>query len=395
MTEALQLYHQGVHLILALRGQGTYGTVTRTENSLLKDTIIPIFARIGAVTLSSQVSVSSLLGKTEREFGQGFSSLRSAREAIVVLAIEIPLFELDCEEYLLRSHACQISEEMITRRESLSKRLQSWHSDFTRLTDSHNTAQESLALRASTGALLLSYYEMLSVILGVCVSPLRITTDAYTSNFQNIVQQSHISLTASARCDGTQPPFTFELSVGLPLWFTCVRCRHPTIRRRALSLLTRTHHIEGLYRRDYGTTMCEKIISLEEMSEATISAPPSKGNSASREAKDAYIHQHHYRNICGSSNSFSIYSNNGASPCLPSIEEEFSTLEAILVPAEARIKPLGIFRPQDGYPPEITANDIAKLNRSPDQTFLYYSRNEYNQGHNTWRTLYGCVPIDL
>ncbi|GAD93708.1 hypothetical protein NFIA_013090 [Paecilomyces variotii No. 5] len=395
MSAALQLYRQGVRLIHVLQAQDACKAMTRTEASLLKDTIIPIFIRIGAVTLSSQESINSLLGKTEREFGERFTSLKSAREAIVILAIEIPLFELDCEEYLLQSHASQISEEMLTRRESLSKKLQNWYTTFTGLIDSLQTRHELLALRLNTASVLFSYYEMLSVILGVCTSPLRMTTDAYTSNFQNIVQHSHMSLTASARCDGTQPPFTFELSVGLPLWFTCVRCRHRTIRRRALSLLSRAHQIEGLYQRDYGTTMCERIMMLEEMSARPSSAAQSIADSMSRRAEYAYIHQYRHGDICAPSSPFSVDSALSASPSLAFAEKQFSTLEAEFIPAEARIKPLGIFRPRDGYPPEMTIDDITKLSRSPDQTFLYYSRNAYVQDHNTWQTIYAYVSIEL
>ncbi|GFF47939.1 hypothetical protein IFM61606_04549 [Aspergillus udagawae] len=221
--------------------------------------------------------------------------------------------------------------------------------------------------QVSTGALLLAYHEMLFVMLGVCRSPSRITTDDYLQNFQTIIEQSSIALSGSARHDGTQPPFTFELSVGLPLWFTCVRCREPTIRRTALALLRQSHQVEGLYKRNLGATMGERIMTLEEMYGTAISAGQSP---------------------------FSMDFDLGASP-YPTLTEMETKTPAVLVPDEARIKPLGIFRPRDGYPPETTEKDMAKLSRSRDQTFLHFSRNEHDPSNNRWQTIYGYAPIDF
>ncbi|GIC91866.1 uncharacterized protein Aud_008320 [Aspergillus udagawae] len=358
MEEALRLYSQGVQLILACR------TMTATKTSILRDTIIPIFVRLGAVTLSAGALVSSLLQETDLASTHEFVSLKSAREAIVILAIEIPLFESACEEYLIKSHACCISREMMDQRRTLSVRLRSWYTAFTNSMKSRCTKDPA---QASTGALLLAYHEMLFVMLGVCRSPSRITTDDYLQNFQTIIEQSSIALSGSARHDGTQPPFTFELSVGLPLWFTCVRCREPTIRRTALALLRQSHQVEGLYKRDLGATMGERIMTLEEMYGTAISAGQSP---------------------------FSMDFDLGASP-YPTLTEMETKTPAVLVPGEARIKPLGIFRPQDGYPPETTEKDMAKLSRSRDQTFLHFSRNEHDPSNNMWQTIYGYAPIDF
>ncbi|KAF7161602.1 hypothetical protein CNMCM5623_007137 [Aspergillus felis] len=358
MEEALHLYGQGVQLILACR------TMTATKTSVLKDTVIPIFVRLGAVTLSVGDLAENLLQVIDLASTHEFVSLKSAREAIVILAIEIPLFESACEEYLINSHACCISQEMMDQRRTLAARLRSWHTAFTNLMKSRCTKDPT---RVSTGALLLSYHEMLSVMLGVCVSPVRITTDDYLQNFRTIVEQSSIALSGSALHDGTQPPFTFELSVGLPLWFTCVRCREPTIRRTALALLRQAHQVVGLYKREIGVTMGERIMTLEEMYGTAISAGQSP---------------------------FSMDFDLGASP-YPTLTEMETRTPAVLIPGEARIKPLGVFRPRDGYPPGTTEEDMAKLSRSPDQTFLHFSRNERDPSNNMWQTIYGYVPIDF
>ncbi|RHZ64298.1 uncharacterized protein CDV56_108497 [Aspergillus thermomutatus] len=387
MEEAIHLYGQGVHLILALRSQNACKAMTATKTSLLKDTIIPIFVRLGAVTLNSGALVSALLRETGPVVTQEFVSLKSAREAIVILLIEISLFELACEEYLIKSHAGYISQEMMNQRRTLSARLRGWHTAFTNLMGSLCTKDP---VQVSTGALLLSYHEMLFIILGVCISPARITTDAYIHNFQTIAEQSRIALSGSARHDGTQPPFTFELSVGLPIWFTCVRCREPTIRRTALALLRQAHQVEGLQKREHGVTMSERIMMFEEIYGMAMTT-----DFTTAEAKNASIkYQSYCQGISDPSSPFGMDFKLGASPD-SALAEITGTSAAVGIPGEARIKPLGVFRPRDGYPPGTTEEDIAKLSRSRDQAFLHFSRNEHDPSTNTWHTIYGYIPIDF
>lgn len=217
VNEAFLLYGQGVQLILALKAQKSNETLAAINPSLLEDTIIPIFVRLGAVSLNTQHFVNALLRETGYVFTPTFPSLKSAREAIAVLTAEIQGFELICEEDLMKSHAPNISEELMNQQIALSSKLQSWRTGFNRLMESLSNKDALTPLQAGTAAVLLTYYEMLSVILGVCASPSRITTDDYTRNYENILEQSNISLAATERHDGTQPPFTFEMGAGLPV----------------------------------------------------------------------------------------------------------------------------------------------------------------------------------
>ncbi|KAA8651863.1 uncharacterized protein ATNIH1004_000761 [Aspergillus tanneri] len=93
--EALQLYRQGVHLILALRTKIACGVVPAFKASLLEDTIVPIFVRLGAIAISvSAVPVRDLLRDTGHALTHKFVSLKTARETIVLLATEAQLFDI-------------------------------------------------------------------------------------------------------------------------------------------------------------------------------------------------------------------------------------------------------------------------------------------------------------
>jgi hypothetical protein len=311
---------------------------------------------------------STLVQETEEFYASQpeFTSLRSARDAIVILATEIPLFEGQCEEYLKKSHRWQISEEMMHQRAALAARLEGWHTAF-----SNFTKWGLPSSQIGTGALLLTYYEMLSVMLAVCVSPSRITTDTCIHNFQNIVEQGAIALNASARQDGTLPPFTFELGIGLPLWFTCLRCREPELRRTALALLRRTHRIYGLYKRDQGAALCEAIMTLEEKYAMEMNAAQGMISSS-----------------LGVLDSKPI-----ASPSPPLMELETKSSARVLIPQEARIRPHDVFRPSDGYPPGVTEKDLVKWKRGRGQYFMQFSWNQYDRSSNTWTMIFDYVPI--
>lgn len=394
IEEVMRLYAQGVQLILTLRAQKSFGRL-----ALLKETIIPIFARLGIFSPNANWDVAMPLLKELKAYAsvstQGFASLKFAREAIVVLAAEIPLLELDCEKYLQSSGAWYVSDELIQRQTILVARLESWYIAFTNLMNSLRASKAGLPVsQVSASALLLTYYEMLSVILAVCVSPMRVTTDAFTQNFQTIVDQSSIALDSSVRSNGILPPFTFEISIGLPLWFTSLRCREPTIRRAALDLLARSHRIQGLYKRDHGTIMGERVIFLEEaIAKSKLPAsPPATGYITPNHAPVQYgdlspdnpFYVPHVKSIAS------------PSPPLSDIEIDMRTsASAALIPQEARIRPHGIFRPQDGFPPEITEKDIAPWGRRSDQYFLQFSWNQCDLSSETWEMVFGCIPIDI
>lgn len=394
IEEVMRLYAQGVQLIFTLRAQKAFGRL-----ALLKETIIPIFARLGIFSPAANWDVAMPLLKELEGYGsvcsQGFASLKFAREAIVVLAAEIPLLESACERYLQSSGAWYISNELIQRQTVLVARLESWHIAFNNLMKSLRASKAGLPVsQVSASALLLTYYEMLSVILAVCVSPMRITTDAFTRNFQTIVDQSSIALDSSARTNGILPPFTFEISIGLPLWFTSLRCREPTIRRAALNLLAQSHRIQGLYKRDHGTIMGERIIFLEEgIAKLKIDAsPPATGNITPSQKSI------HYGDMSPDSPFNAPAVKLIASPSPPLSDSEINnqtSVSAALIPQEARIRPHGIFRPRDGLPPEIKKEDVAHWGRHSDQYFLHVSWNKCDPSNETWKMVFGCIPIDI
>ncbi|KAJ5109471.1 hypothetical protein N7456_006146 [Penicillium angulare] len=393
LNEVIRLYGQGAQLIALLREQKAYDKL-----SLLRETIIPIFVRLGIFSpKSAWPIVQSLLPEVSHNNSkspdtQEFSSLKSARDAIVVLATEIAVLENECEDYLQKSLAWRISDELIYRQKNLHVRLATWHSAFTNLMNSLRCTKEGLSsTQVSVSALLVTYHEMLIVILSVCVSPLRNTTDAHTQSFQTIIDQASIYLNTSMRGNGSLPPYTFEISVGLPLWFTCLRCRDPAIRRTALALLTNSHQIQGLAKREHGTSLVENVVALEEahamsaMDSALIKSPSNIGSPS-------------YQEMSSPNSPYKVSQIKfvaSPSPPLTEVDHEIGTQNSLFIPQQARIRPHGVFRPRDGFPPEATREDIAHWGRDDDQFYMQFSWNECDQSNGTWNMVFGYIPIDI
>ncbi|CAG8137752.1 unnamed protein product [Penicillium salamii] len=363
---AMQLFAQGVRLIMALRPMIASGAISASKAELLDDTIIPIFLRLAACALAIDGLPLDVL--LENRTPQLFESLRSARNAIVSLAVEIPMFEAKCIDHMLQTDSSVVPDDLLAQRNVLASKLESWYTAFAAM-NMNNSNKKITSEEIGAAALFFSYHEMLYVMLGTCTSMCLTNFDAFIPNFQRIVEQSAITLRASTRPDGTQPPFTFELSVGLPLWFTSLRCRDPQIRRLSLTLLHQAPAVQGFYQCSVGTAIGERVMGLEESFEMGIhAAQPVK---TLEPAKNPGLEI-----VAGSSAAVEIESHAG------------------LISEEARIGPITLFRPRDGLPKGTKLEDIAEWNRDPGQAFLRFSRNERGLADDSWRTTYKYVPFD-
>ncbi|KAK6823127.1 hypothetical protein RU639_006200 [Aspergillus parasiticus] len=400
--EALQLYGQGVHLIRMLRTQIACGVVSATHASLLEDTIVPIFVRLGVVALTiAHLPVSGLLLDNDPVPMQEFVSLKSAREAIARLSTEIQLFERTCIEYRHESRASNMHPESVAQQKVLSAKLKNWHTAFTILIDGLHTKDRLSPQQIGTGALLLAYYEMSFVILATCISSSHMIYDAYIPNFQNIVKQSGIAINALARSDGTQPPFTFEINVGFPLWFTCLRCREPKIRRMALALFRRGPQAQAFYNSAGAAALGERVMLLEEA--LAIRANQGKTQPLQLDSTKTAIYSHAYSpghssdvsSLDSSCPPFTQDSELDAHSHPVPTDRAATTPTTLFVPEEARLGPIGIFRSQDGFPPGTKEEEVEKWNQRRDQSFLRFSRNEHDQASDTWHVVHEYVPIDV
>ncbi|KAL4964294.1 Zn(II)2Cys6 transcription factor [Aspergillus stella-maris] len=403
--EAFRLYNQGINLILALREHVASGNVPKSRAALLEDTIVPIFSRLSLTgNAQNQISADALLRDMDRAVPQGFESLKAAREAIFILTSETHILQKACEKYHDTTSDFQVPDHLMVEQIALLSRLKEWRSAFDTLT---TNLQKNLTPIPPTQhqhqtritALLTTHHETLCILITTCISRFKTTTDTCIPNFQSIVTQSRIALDASARADGSQPPFTLDIGVAFPLLVTIFRCAEPNIRRAALALMRRAPSVQGVYANHLGAAFCENVIRIEEMIAGDIAAsqalscsqgqtPPllSPPLTIDRQSPSAYSYASDTESM-----TMSMRVNN---PDRSPSPYPVGMGMPVPLPEEARIKPYAVFRPLDGIPPGLEGH-VARWNVSPEQSFMVFSRNVRDSQTGLWKVIDECAPLDF
>lgn len=104
------------------------------------------------------------------------------------------------------------------------------------------------------------------------IAPLNVITtelgwDSFTARYEDIVELASFILepTSNDHIPGKRrPEFSLDLSTVGPLFAVAHRCRHPIIRRKAVSLLYAVPRQEGIWDSVLAARVAEKIISIEE-----------------------------------------------------------------------------------------------------------------------------------
>ncbi|KAL5342743.1 hypothetical protein BJX70DRAFT_269618 [Aspergillus crustosus] len=418
MQESLRLYGQGVYLILALREQIACGSLPVGDASLLEDTLVPIFTRLGTIANSGGVSIGKLLRGPGHMVAPAFASLKAAREAIILLTAEVQLFQADCEHHHESSFASNPPDELLEKQTILSASLNRWHLAFTNLLTHLQTTTTTTTLsrdQTSTTAILLSHHTTLRILVCISISPIKSTTDLYLAEFQEIVTQSRIALTASSLPDGSQPPFTFDIGVAFPLLVVSLRCADPMTRRAAIALMARAPQVQGFYKKPFAIAFSQRIMEVEEslalslrMRTTTgqqgviepltpVSMDSSSASSLTRHSQSPgnQIYSYNYNHSPGSTYTMPSPTSPPAPDTMPQQPMPMPLLTGADIPEEARIKPYGVFRVGDGIPPITPVEEVAKWNPGPEQAMLQFSRTVGNPVERTWRVVHECAPIDI
>lgn len=368
MEEAFQLYKQGVALILELRKQVNRGVVSLSKANLLEHTIIPLFLRLGVISFTiSGTQPTDIFSLAETEIGSGFVSVESARSAMTSIAAEIMLFEREAAAHL-KSVGGEpfVSPEVTLKKDSLSARLLGWYQAYIRFCE---ISQLHNGFSITPEPILLTFYAAGRITLTGCLSQQETAYDVHIADFTAIVEGASSVLNAMTSPDGVLPPFTFEMGVGIPLFLTALRCREPTIRRKALDLLKKAPPMQAFFKCTPTALLAENLMNLEEAFSHKMTAT----------TKPA---------LCSFGN---IEKDNAGNLLWSHLE---IPTQQILMPEEARICFYGVFRPQDWIPPGITEEDVVKYCRSPGQLFLVFARNQFDENSQLWQPVHQCIPLE-
>ncbi|OCL04419.1 hypothetical protein AOQ84DRAFT_225993 [Glonium stellatum] len=196
-----------------------------------------------------------------------FHSIHEANQHLVIIMNESLTFvghSFDAARHTLQNQLSNF------HRQYLYTHLQDWRQAYERLCLEAKPQQRSDRMWKEQSALMLIQHAWLSVIVPSSYLEIEETEyDSYLRHFTTIVDLvSSISLQRDEEKTGSDHNhFTFELGVVPPLWWTVMKCREPSIRRKALSLLSQVGR-EGLWDPVLMHYLGREIILLEEEVEA-------------------------------------------------------------------------------------------------------------------------------
>lgn len=155
---------------------------------------------------------------------------------------------------------------LIIQQRELQSRLQSWRDSF--LSTSHK--QEALSS-------IMMYYHCSYIWVSTRLALDDMIFDDFTAHFEQILHHAEILLPETADAPRV---FTFETGVLLPLYFTAIKCRVPSFRRRALRLMARAPRKEFMWGALSTAQLGARLIAIEEVG-LGLTPPAWDGNSIS------------------------------------------------------------------------------------------------------------------
>jgi Fungal specific transcription factor domain len=259
VAEAVALYKKGVMVLSSWSSSRDSGSYNSLGPSLVEDIIAPIFVRIGIrAGLGGQGLPQNVV-----DHGSDLSSLLDARARLYVLAA-------DCHAFILLATSrkrtpgldANAMSALITQQQDLESKLFQWQATFSKSIIAPGRART--LNETGLSSILLMVYGHLFIWLSTCLSLYESSFDHHLRLFETIVDHAEIGIASTASPDGSQPPFTFEIGVIPPLFFVSIKCRHPKLRRRAVSLLKKGPNMENIWKSIPTAKVAEKIIKLEE-----------------------------------------------------------------------------------------------------------------------------------
>lgn len=201
------------------------------------------------------------LGESYLDTCNAFISIPQARAELVNLMNSSLLFtNATCE--MKYSFDIGVGIEEIAEQVRLKALLDRWHTAFQSLI----TSQPDMTAAEHDGCrMLLIYHKVTYVWLSTALTPNETAFDNHSTVFEQVINLAATLLrTSTSSSLAPSPGFSFEMGLIPPLYYTAFKCRIPTFRRRAISLLSAAPRREGLWDAFRARKIAERIVTIEE-----------------------------------------------------------------------------------------------------------------------------------
>jgi hypothetical protein len=266
ITQALTLVHQGCAIIQAQERTPEGKKIDRISQSqqiLVDHQVMPMFTRLSVLSaLCGRPVVLKIPEESEQEESLSFIDLRGARSSLFTLMNQGHAIIRKADSCKWLEDESMELESLRLERSKILQQLNLWHTRFNQL-QADLEMSKSLQLVHAV-ALLSMYFTTSSIWLTTCLEKAQECYNAYHTQFKNILEAAELIVNISEGQPQSEILFTFEMGLVPPLYFTATKCRHPALRRQAVSLIQRAPGKEGMWDRAEMTYMASKVIGMEE-----------------------------------------------------------------------------------------------------------------------------------
>jgi hypothetical protein len=250
IVEALTLYQRAVGMLGLVRPDHV-GSSTHPHNYI--DDMIYSLLRHMAISQGFPVQWT----KITQESAEGFQSLSDAREELCALIGEALAFIHLANSYKESQGKDWIApSDMFLRRQHLESDFLKWHYALSNAPAS--TACVPFSDHDELRSVLLMAYGHYFIWLSTCLSNFETAFDNHFPMFQSMTEH------AGRAIANTNLGFMFETRVIPSMFFVATKCRHPSIRRQAITILRNGPEVENTWKAEPMANVAEKVIGIEE-----------------------------------------------------------------------------------------------------------------------------------
>ena len=248
----------GYRILTAIRGNGAAASPSSSSPSIeldmIEEQIVPVFARLHIVCSLAGRMISPLYSPfiDDESPHQDFADSRRRLFEISDVCIRF------VHDRIPRAVGFQINMDDFIKQAKLKILVDRWRNGLDESVQRMQAAGEEVNWNGYN--LMIVHYKVIFIWLRTCVMYGEGASDAYHADFQELVHHAE----QVVETIDTPQPLAFDLHILGPLYFTAMKCRFPTTRRRALELLRLAPRREGLWNAHHAYVTLRRVIELEE-----------------------------------------------------------------------------------------------------------------------------------
>ena len=256
VAEAIALYQRAVAMMgMADEHERSIAFTTQSDGSL-HHTLRGLLQNMSA---SQRLPLGRRRDAEQSEMG--FRTLVHAREELFVLLFAANEFIVHTAKIKAKqAKDWTPSTELVSRQQHFQTLFLKWQSTLEDMVGSPALLSNDAELENYT--LLHVAWVHYFILLSTSLSQYETAFDNHFPIFQTIVDQARRIIDTGN--EQPRPEFTFECRVIPSLFFLAAHCRHPIIRRQAISLLRSGARIENTWKADTMADLAERVVGIEE-----------------------------------------------------------------------------------------------------------------------------------